>query len=263
MTWLMDNQRPLAVTAMTQRIKPAIYPRVDDEATILLEYPKAQGIIQASWNWPFGRKDLEVYGATGYAIATGGDSLRVRLPGAARGDRRRRRRGRPTERDELAYLAAVVRGKIEAVGPVVAREQPDRHRDPRCARESARHGQDYSADAVSLGGLDVAARRTSRNVGQFGPRRVAAAVLAEGEVAVDQRRLHRRELGRAQILLARAAGTPARRRRRPGTCPSRRPSRLRPACEPDADEHRPRRAQGDQLVRVHRQVVRRAAGRRT
>ena len=47
---------------------------------VLVEYPKAQGIIQASWNWPFGRKDFEVYGERGYAIATGGDALRVRLP---------------------------------------------------------------------------------------------------------------------------------------------------------------------------------------
>ena len=52
------------MTAITQRIKPDDLPTVDDEATILVEYPKAQGIIQASWNWPFGRKDLEVYGAT-------------------------------------------------------------------------------------------------------------------------------------------------------------------------------------------------------
>ena len=65
MTWMMDNQRPLAVTAVTQQFQPEVYPRVDDEATILLEYPKAQGIIQASWNWPFSRKDFEVYGEHG------------------------------------------------------------------------------------------------------------------------------------------------------------------------------------------------------
>ncbi len=53
------------MTAVTQQFKPEIYPRVDDEATILLEYPEAQGIIQASWNWPFDRKDLEVYGDHG------------------------------------------------------------------------------------------------------------------------------------------------------------------------------------------------------
>ena len=87
MTWLMDNQRPLAVTAVTQQFQPDVYPRVDDEATILLEYPKAQGIIQASWNWPFNRKDLEVYGEHGSAIATGGNGLRDR-PSQRAGTRR-------------------------------------------------------------------------------------------------------------------------------------------------------------------------------
>jgi predicted dehydrogenase len=79
MTWLMDGQRPTTVTAVTQQIKPEIYPRVDDEATIILTYPKAQAIIQASWNWPFGRKDMEVYGQTGYAITIRNDDLRVRM----------------------------------------------------------------------------------------------------------------------------------------------------------------------------------------
>jgi hypothetical protein len=31
-------------------------------------YPKAQGIIQASWNWPFDRKDMEIYGQTGHLL---------------------------------------------------------------------------------------------------------------------------------------------------------------------------------------------------
>jgi predicted dehydrogenase len=80
MTWLMDNRRPDTVTAVTQRIKPDIYSRVDDEATIVLTYPKAQAILQASWNWPFDRKDMEVYGQTGYAITVKRDAVRVRLP---------------------------------------------------------------------------------------------------------------------------------------------------------------------------------------
>ena len=79
MTWLMDNRRPDTVTAVTQRIKPEIYSEVDDEATIILTYPKAQAILQASWNWPFDRKDMEVYGQTGYAITVKRDSVRVRL----------------------------------------------------------------------------------------------------------------------------------------------------------------------------------------
>jgi predicted dehydrogenase len=78
MTWLMNGERPLSVTAVTQQIKPDIYPHVDDEATVILTYPKAQAILQASWNWPFDRKDMEVYGRTGYVITVGRDNLKVR-----------------------------------------------------------------------------------------------------------------------------------------------------------------------------------------
>jgi predicted dehydrogenase len=109
MTWMMDNARPIAVTAVTQHFQPAVYPNVDDEATIVLEYPHAQGIIQASWNWPFNRKDFEVYGDHGLAIATGGSGLRIALP------KEREHAVTPEprpddERDSIAHLLAVVRG---------------------------------------------------------------------------------------------------------------------------------------------------------
>jgi glucose-fructose oxidoreductase len=81
MTWLMHGQRPQTVTAVTQQIKPNIYAHVDDEATIVLTYPKAQAILQASWNWPFSRKDMEVYGETGYAITVLRDQVRIRRAG--------------------------------------------------------------------------------------------------------------------------------------------------------------------------------------
>ena len=81
MTWLMDGQRPQTVTAVTQQIKPEVYPQVDDEATIILTYPRAQAIIQASWNWPFDRKDMEVYGQTGYVTTVRRDEIRIRNRG--------------------------------------------------------------------------------------------------------------------------------------------------------------------------------------
>src|SRR6266566_3871826 len=80
-TWLMDGRRPDSVTAITQQIKPDVYPRVDDEATIVLTYPRAQVIIQASWNWPFDRKDMEVYGQTGTVMTVRRDDIRVRVEG--------------------------------------------------------------------------------------------------------------------------------------------------------------------------------------
>jgi predicted dehydrogenase len=112
MTWLMENTRPIAVSAVAVHVKPAIYPHVEDEATILLEYPKAIGIIQASWNWPFARKDFEVYGEKGYAISTGGNELRVRLgPGNQAKEEVRTPAPLPSEEhDSLTYLSAVVHG---------------------------------------------------------------------------------------------------------------------------------------------------------
>jgi predicted dehydrogenase len=139
MTWLMDNARPIAVTAMTQRIKPQIYPNVDDEANILVEYPRAQGIIQGSWNWPFNRKDLEIYTERGYAIATGGNSLKVRLPGKQ--EETRALEPLPAdERDSISYLTAIVRGKKPAglsslENNMIVTEILD------AARESARTGK--------------------------------------------------------------------------------------------------------------------------
>ena len=140
MTWLMDNQRPLTVTARTQQIKPHIYPKVDDEATIVVEYPRAQGIIEASWNWPFNRKDFEVYGATGYAIATGPGSLRVRVP------KQKEESSSPTlpagaHADEVAYLVALVRGEIKPSGLSSLENNLIVTEILEAARESARTGK--------------------------------------------------------------------------------------------------------------------------
>ena len=79
MTWMMDGQAPIAVTAITRQIKKDVYPNVDDDATILLEYPGATGIIEASWNWPFSIKDMEIFGQTGYIQAVNPTTLRLKV----------------------------------------------------------------------------------------------------------------------------------------------------------------------------------------
>lgn len=139
-TWLLDNARPLRVTAVTQTLKPAVYPRVDDEATILLEYPDAQVIIEGSWNWPDHRKDLEVYTESAAAWATGGNALRTKVRGKPAADT-------PVEdwpadeENALNYLTAVVRGRLVPAGPtslannVIVSEILD------AARESAKTGR--------------------------------------------------------------------------------------------------------------------------
>ena len=110
MTWLMRGERPLSVTASALHIKPDVYPKVEDDVTILLTYPKAQGIIEASWNWPYARKDLEVYGQTGSVVALDRDHLRVRRSEKS-AVQDVTAPSPPAPYDEpFAYLAAVVRG---------------------------------------------------------------------------------------------------------------------------------------------------------
>lgn len=115
MTWLMAGQRPTSVFAVTQHFQPESYPKVDDEATIVLTYPKAQGIIQASWNWPIDRKDMEIYGQTGQVLVPRKNLLRV-----TKTDQPERETKVPAltnpQADSISYLAAVVRGEIKPAG---------------------------------------------------------------------------------------------------------------------------------------------------
>jgi len=112
-TWLMHDEAPLTVTAIAQHIKPDVYPKVEDEATILLTYPKAQAIIQGSWNWPFGRKDMELYGATGYIDTVDATHLRIRLPGEPDEHAETAPPLAAPLSDSLDYLAAVLNHQLE------------------------------------------------------------------------------------------------------------------------------------------------------
>jgi glucose-fructose oxidoreductase len=114
-TWLMNGQRPLTVTAVTQHIKPEIYSRVDDEATVILTYPGAQAILQASWNWPFDRKDMEVYGQTGYVITVRRDDIKVRLRGKDEEQLAAKPIPPPFD-DSLSMFEAVIRGQAQPDG---------------------------------------------------------------------------------------------------------------------------------------------------
>lgn len=110
-TWLMKGERPVSVSAITQQIKPETYPKVDDEATIIVTYPKTQGIIQASWNWPYNRKDMEVYGKTGYIMA---DKAGIRfLSPPEKTEQLEKISTRPKPYDDpFHFFAAVIRGTI-------------------------------------------------------------------------------------------------------------------------------------------------------
>jgi predicted dehydrogenase len=110
MTWMMNGKAPISVTAITHQVKPNMYPKVDDDATIVLEYPKATGIIEASWNWPFGIKDMEVFGEKGYLHALNNNTLEERDS-----NNYYKVELKPVVyKDNLSYLAAVLRGEVNS-----------------------------------------------------------------------------------------------------------------------------------------------------
>ena len=119
-TWLMHGKAPLSVTAVAQTDKPETYPRVADDATIILRYPKAQAVLMPSWVWPFSRKDMEVYGATGYIIATGPDNLRIRTKGQKQESVMNAPPLTPPSDGSLHYLRAVLDGSLQPDGDLTS-----------------------------------------------------------------------------------------------------------------------------------------------
>ncbi|TWT95199.1 putative oxidoreductase YcjS [Botrimarina colliarenosi] len=112
-TWLMDGQRPLSVSCVTKRLKPDVYERVDDDATITIEYPDAVAVVQASWNWPHSVKDAALYGATGQMTSLGTEKFRSWRQGEARPIELAAPELPASDAEPFAHLAAVVRGEAE------------------------------------------------------------------------------------------------------------------------------------------------------
>jgi glucose-fructose oxidoreductase len=112
MTWFMNGEAPVSVMAVTKQLQPELYPKVDDEAVIIVNYANAVAIVEASWNWPFGVKETEVFGRTGYARALNSTEIVVRKANDAAGQALK---GtiipRPYD-DPLHYFEAILSGEI-------------------------------------------------------------------------------------------------------------------------------------------------------
>lgn len=115
MTWLMKGEKPLSVTAVTQQMQHENNPKVDDDATIILKYENANAIVQASWDWPMGRKDMEIYGLRGAIYADNRHDLRMRIAKGYDGFEEKKYKLKEREapyNDPFSLFAAVIRNEI-------------------------------------------------------------------------------------------------------------------------------------------------------
>ncbi len=111
-TWLMNGERPTSVMASASTLKPAIYPRVDDDATIVLTYPNATAVVQASWAWTHDNKEMDVHTEKGSVHCGKWDEFSTRAPDAALV--RSTPKPKPSHlENEWTYLRLVVRGQCD------------------------------------------------------------------------------------------------------------------------------------------------------
>jgi predicted dehydrogenase len=111
MTELMKGKLPVSVYANTKHLKPSVYPKVDDAATIVLEYKNATGIIEASWNWPYTIMDVELFGSSGYLHASEFNESIIKPSLQFRNETENKMVEMPQVKygDEVAYLTDVIK----------------------------------------------------------------------------------------------------------------------------------------------------------
>src|SRR6266496_925699 len=69
--WLKG--RPTNVYATAHKLKSEQHNQVDDDATMVLNYPDATVIVEPSWDWPYGMDRVYVFGTKGSFLATHND----------------------------------------------------------------------------------------------------------------------------------------------------------------------------------------------
>ena len=108
--WL-QGKRPKTVTAVLQTIQTQYLSHVDDEATILIQYD-GHKVIQASWNWPFGRKTWK-FTEQKDAVSDNRAKLRTRFIGmASEQTNTLAERSNPHD-DPFALLVAVIQNRVK------------------------------------------------------------------------------------------------------------------------------------------------------
>ena len=90
-----------------------MYPDVDDDATIILQYPGFQGIVQASWDWPYSRKDVHIYGRKGVVRTIDQTTYDLRLDGRKPPVVKKSAATSARAVSPVDYYAAVLRGELD------------------------------------------------------------------------------------------------------------------------------------------------------
>jgi predicted dehydrogenase len=142
--WLKG--RPTRVYATAGKLKVEQHNKVDDDATIVLDYPDATATIQASWDWPYSKGQVEVFGPKGSMVAARGSlflrSAGGRGPNAAPYGESVTLSSVPRETSNpVSYFVRCIRDEKPIEDPVSARLNVQVLEILDAARESVRSGR--------------------------------------------------------------------------------------------------------------------------
>ncbi len=110
---LMYLGRPSTVYAVSHRLRPDEFPKVEDTALLVLSYPKGVALLEASWDLPRSFQDLELFGRKGSLYMTS-RSVELRQ---GRETREIPAQALPPEKAEpIAYMIHCIESKTEPEG---------------------------------------------------------------------------------------------------------------------------------------------------
>jgi predicted dehydrogenase len=119
--WLKG--RPKRVFAFSSNLKTGQKNAVEDDATILLQYPDATAILMPSWDWPYGKGQAEIFGPKGSFLVMR-DALLFQPAGQnpdaknPEGQPVKTRELGPEVQNGIAYFLYCIRNNQEVFGPV-------------------------------------------------------------------------------------------------------------------------------------------------
>jgi predicted dehydrogenase len=145
--------RPQRVYATSLKLKTEQHNAVEDDATVLLEYPDATAILMPSWDWSYGKGQAEVFGSKGSFLVRGDGLLFQPAKGETSvqnpdGKPIETRPVPPPARNGVAYFVYCIRNNKPVEGPVSAAINVGVNEIIDAAKESIRTGRAAAMPAL-------------------------------------------------------------------------------------------------------------------
>jgi len=152
--WAMTIKgRPKRIYATSLKLKTEQHNAVEDDATVILEYPDATAILMPSWDWSYGMGQAEFFGSKGSFLVRGDGLLFEPADGSTSmqnpdGKPIDTQPVAPEKRNGVAYFLYCIRNNQPIEGPVSAAINVGVNEIIDAAKESIRTGRSVAMPAL-------------------------------------------------------------------------------------------------------------------